>query len=394
MFTTHTSRDTTPRQTVVVLGGGYAGVTAANRLAADRGLDVVLINPRDHFVERIRLHQWTADTGDPRHPYASVLAAGVRLIVDAAEHIDAAHRRVRLASGTVLGYDLLIYAVGSAGATTIPGAAEHALAICEWESAGRIRERIATLPERSAISVVGGGLTGVETAAELAGLGHRITLVAGGEITPGISPRARASTRATLRRLGVIVREHTVVHRIEETGVMVGGPDGDAEITGDLTVLAAGFTGPDLARNSGLSCDDAGRLRTHASLVSVDDTAIVGTGDAAVPDGVHTRMSCQAASQLGLHAAKTARAQLAGRPPTPAHPVFVSQCISLGREAATLQVTHLDDAPARTVVTGRAAVLVKEYVCRGTVWGLKGLARMAGRPNPAAVAEPVEVAGV
>ncbi|MGW0035971.1 NAD(P)/FAD-dependent oxidoreductase [Gordonia sp. NPDC003376] len=388
-----TTRETTPRRTVVVLGGGYAGITAANRLAADRSLDVVLVNPRDHFVERIRLHQWAADTRDPRQPFASVLAAGVRLLVDSAERIDARRHRVRLASGPDLGYDLLIYAVGSAGADTIPGSTEHALAICEWESAGLIRERIATLPEHAAITVVGGGLTGVETAAELAGPGRRITLVAAGEITPGISPRGRATTRATLRRLGVTVCEHTPVRRIDAAGVVVGGPDGDTAITGDLTVLAAGFTAPDLARDSGLTCDDAGRLRTHATLVSVDDPCIVGTGDAVIPDGVHTRMSCQAANQLGLHAAKTARAVLAGRPPTPARPVFVSQCISLGRRAATLQFTHLDDSPARTVVTGRAAALVKEYVCRSTVWGLRSFARMAGRPSPTAVAEPVEVAG-
>ncbi|WP_185090990.1 FAD-dependent oxidoreductase [Gordonia oryzae] len=45
------------RSTVVVVGGGYAGTMAASRLAAESSFDVVMVNARDHFVERIRLHQ-------------------------------------------------------------------------------------------------------------------------------------------------------------------------------------------------------------------------------------------------------------------------------------------------------------------------------------------------
>ncbi|MGS2617864.1 lycopene cyclase family protein [Micromonospora sp. LZ34] len=45
---------------VVVIGGGYAGVMAANRLTQRDDVTVSLINPRPTFVERIRLHQWRA----------------------------------------------------------------------------------------------------------------------------------------------------------------------------------------------------------------------------------------------------------------------------------------------------------------------------------------------
>ena len=87
---------------VVVLGGGYAGVMAANRLETRDDVTVTLVNPRPHFVERIRLHQMVVD-GDPAtQTFTTVLNSGVHVVVDSAEHIDAAagrgagRRRVRL----------------------------------------------------------------------------------------------------------------------------------------------------------------------------------------------------------------------------------------------------------------------------------------------------------
>ena len=52
----------TPR--IVVIGGGYAGVLAANRLRRRPGLDITLVNPRPQFVERIRLHQLVVGNDD------------------------------------------------------------------------------------------------------------------------------------------------------------------------------------------------------------------------------------------------------------------------------------------------------------------------------------------
>ena len=106
---------------VVVIGGGYAGVMAANRLTGRDDVTVTLINPRATFVERIRLHQLAGGSDDAVVDYREVLAASVRLVVDTATRIDAAGRLVTLASGDAVGYDYLIYAVGSA-ATAPPSA--------------------------------------------------------------------------------------------------------------------------------------------------------------------------------------------------------------------------------------------------------------------------------
>jgi NADH dehydrogenase FAD-containing subunit len=79
---------------VVVIGGGYAGVMAANRLTRHDGVTVTLIKPRPAFVHRIRLHQRVGGTGDAFVGYREVLADRVRLVVDTAGRVDAAGRTV------------------------------------------------------------------------------------------------------------------------------------------------------------------------------------------------------------------------------------------------------------------------------------------------------------
>ncbi|WP_197504172.1 FAD-dependent oxidoreductase, partial [Mycobacterium sp. E1214] len=98
------------RPHVVVVGGGYAGTLAANRLRQRPDVDITLVNPRPVFVERIRLHQLVADTGAATADYATLLGEGIRLVVDSVEGIETAGRRVLLASGAELPYDYLIYA--------------------------------------------------------------------------------------------------------------------------------------------------------------------------------------------------------------------------------------------------------------------------------------------
>src|ERR1700739_2833361 len=208
---------------VVVIGGGYAGTLAANRLQSRRDVAVTLVNPRPSFVERIRLHQLVADTGTATVDYADMLHPNVALVVDSATAIDTVNRRVRLASGSGLRYDYLIYAVGSTfAAPAVPGAAEFAYQICELEHAQHLRDRIAKLPPNAPVCVVGGGLTGIETAAELAEQRPQgtVTLVCGPAPGPSLSPQGRLSVARQLRRLGVqviagttasVVREHSVV---------------------------------------------------------------------------------------------------------------------------------------------------------------------------------------
>ena len=372
---------TTPRTHVVVVGGGYAGTLAANHLRRRTDVDVTLVNPRPVFVERIRLHQLVADTGAATADYGTLLGDGIRLIVDSVERIATADRRVLLQSGAELDYDYLIYAVGSSGAVPsgVPGAAEFAYSVADLESAQRLRYALADLPMAAPITVVGGGLTGIETASELAERGRPVTLVCGGILGPSLSKRGRRSVAKRLRNLGVNVLE-SVLEPIRAAQVRwdaVVLSDG-AVLTSAATVWTAGFAVPDLAARSGLRTDAVGRLLTDETLTSIDDECVVAAGDAAAPSGHPLRMSCQAAGPLGAQAANTVLSRIAADTPARVNQAFVGQCISLGRSLGTIQLARTDDTPVNIVVGGRSAASIKEAICKGTLWAIR---REAAQPG-------------
>src|SRR5699024_6029275 len=141
------------------------------------------------------------------------------------------------------------------------------------------------------VTVVGGGLTGIETAAELAETGHRVRLVTGGVLGATLHDRGRSSTARRLAALGVQLLDGPTsrVRAVQPDAVLLA--DG-RRLDSALTVWTAGFSVPALARDSGLSTDALGRLRTDESWVSLDDERIVATGDAAAPSDLPARMSC------------------------------------------------------------------------------------------------------
>ena len=367
-----------PQEThVVVVGGGYAGTLAANRLRQRRDVNVTLVNPRPVFVERIRLHQLVADTGTATVDYATLLGEGVQLVVDSVAQIETARRRVRLTSGTELDYDYLIYAVGSTGATPagVPGAAEFAFSVADLESARRLRYALADIPTGAPITVVGAGLTGIEAASELAELGRPVTLVCGGKLGPSLSRRGRRSVARQLRNLDVNVLEFATASEVRWDSVVLS--DG-ALLPSAATVWTAGFAVPDLAARSGLRTDALGRLLTDETLTSVDDDRVVAAGDAAAPSGHPLRMSCQAAEPLGAQAANTVLSRIAGEPPAALSQAFVGQCISVGRGHGTLQLARTDDTPVDVALGGRTVASIKEAICKGTLWGIR---REATKPG-------------
>ena len=363
---------------VIVIGGGYAGVMAANRLNKRDDVSVTLVNSRPVFVERIRLHQFVGGSDDAVVNFEDVLASNVQLVVDSVSRIDAPRRSVTLDSGDILGYDYLIYAAGSMNAEwRVPGSETHALPIATMEEAERLRQVVDAAPPAAMLTVVGAGPAGIETAAELAELGRSVTLVTGGELGPYLHPKGRRSVAKRLERLGVAIVDGpgARVTEVRRDSVVLG--DG-RKLHSDVTIWTAGFRSPDLAHRSGLRTDAAGRLLTDESLTSVDDDRIVAAGDAASPSGLPFRMSCQAAGPLGAHAADTVLNRIAGKPVSPIALGFVGQCISLGRGAGIFQFSHRNDLAMPVFVSGRAGAKLKAVVCWGTVKQMTTEARKPG----------------
>lgn len=363
---------------VVVIGGGYSGVMAASRLTRRDDVKVTLINPRATFVERIRLHQVAGGSHYAVVEYRKVLAEGVGLVVDTVTRIDAAGRRLTLGTGGTVDYDYLVYAVGSGSADPgVPGAAEFAYPVAGLEEAERLRSAVEAAPAPAAVTVVGGGPSGIETAAELAETGRTVTLVCGGVLGPYLHPRGRASVAKRLAALGVTVIDGPGAKVTAVTRDAVRLADG-RELPSRVTVWTAGFGVPDLAARSGLTTDALGRMITDETLTSVDDERIVAAGDSAAPSDLPFRMGCQSAVQLGPQAAETVLSRIAGERPAPVDVGFAGQCISLGRRFGVFQVSHKDDTAKKLYLGGRPGAKLKEFICRSTVWQLGYEARKPG----------------
>ncbi|UWX98516.1 FAD-dependent oxidoreductase [Arthrobacter zhaoxinii] len=358
--------------TAVILGGGYAGVMAANRLAASGrpGLDVVLATPEERFVERIRLHEYTAGTrADATVDFTSILHPAVRRIAGRAVRILPGERTVQLAGGETLTYDYLVYAVGSAAAAAPDGAVR----IEQLEGATAARGRLAALPAGARVAVVGGGLTAVEMAAETArSCDVRVSLHSAGPVAPRLRAQTRLSVEKSLRRAGVELHSGTPVPADGDVRTVLGA---------DVVLWCAGFGVPGLARVSGLPVNDDGRLRVDPTLRVRGQDRVYGAGDAAVIDEPfydYLRMCCAAALPMGADAAGNILRALDGETGVRHDSGFRGLCISLGRSDGAVQFLSADDSPTRFHLHGRTAAVQKEIICRMTLRWIRGEAKRSG----------------
>ncbi|WP_061291086.1 NAD(P)/FAD-dependent oxidoreductase [Herbidospora cretacea] len=344
---------------IVVIGAGYAGTYAANILARRTKAEITVVNPRGHFVERVRLHQRLSGTSPARAPLTSMLRAGITTRVGTVDKIG--DGLVTLGDGASLAFDHAVLAVGST-AEPMPGA----IAVGTWEGAEQARAALAALEPKAVVTVVGGGPTGIETAAEVAAARPdlRVRLV-GSAVAGGMAEGARRRVRAGLDRLKVEVVEDGVTAVADGRVALRSG----TALASDLTLWGIVSGVPDLAARSGLTVDGEGRLVVDEFLRSVDDPRIFAAGDCASVPGA--RMSCQASEPQGATAAMNVARSIQGRELTPHVVRFVAVCVSLGRADAVAQFTHFDDSPRRAYLAGRAGAVLKEQVTRGTVFGAK-----------------------
>ncbi|HEY7596421.1 MAG TPA: FAD-dependent oxidoreductase [Actinophytocola sp.] len=352
---------------IVVLGAGYSGQLAANLAARRLDAEVTVVNERDRFVERVRLHQLAAGQELREHKLADLLRkSGARLVVDRVRSIDTSAHAVILESGEPIHYDTLIYALGSGpDLESVPGVAAHAHPVTGAEQASRLRAR---LSDGGTVTVVGGGLTGIEASTELAESYPelKVRLLTGDAFGSRLSTRGRAYLRSTFKRLGIEVRDSVQVTEVRADGVVLAGGE---HMPSDVVVWTTGFTVPALAREAGLAVDEHGRMLVDETMRSVSHPDVYGVGDAA---SVHVgdqelRMACATGLPIAQAAVRAIAARAAGREPRPMRFRFVNQCISLGRRDGLIQFVHADDSPREAVLTGRPAALYKELVVRSAL---------------------------
>ncbi|MEU4420948.1 FAD-dependent oxidoreductase [Actinoplanes sp. NPDC024001] len=353
---------------VVILGAGYAGMAAAIQLAARtrrrRDVRVTVVDAQERFTERMRLHLTATNQPLTELSIPDMLAGtGARFVRGWVTAVDATARTVRIDDDRELPYDTLIYGLGSAAdISAVPGAEDHAYALSSAPDAELLAERLAGLGGGTVV-VCGSGLTGIESAAEIAERYPALRVVLLGRDEPGASMNAKAGAyvRSALGRLGVQVRSGAEVVKVRPGAVELAGGE---SVPADAVLWTSGTRVSPLAAAAGLEVDERGRIVTDAALRSVSHPEVYAIGDAAAIRQNYGVMhgTCQGGMPTGVHAALSIGRVLRGRQPRPFRFGYYHTPVSLGRNDAVVQFTRPDDSPRGIYLAGRAAVRYKETV--------------------------------
>ena len=330
---------------VVILGGGFAGLSAARTLRR-APVRVTLVDRRNHHLFQPLLYQVATaalNPGDIAYPIRSVLRgqANARTILARVDGIDLKQRTLHLADGA-MSFDYLLVATGAShsyfgqdsweawapGLKTIEDALEIRRRVLSAFEAAERQTDPAQLPATLTFVVVGAGPTGVELAGALSEIGRltvakdfrsfdprlvRVVLVEGTDrVLPPYSPRLSAQAKQQLERLGVEVRLGAKVTKIDQTGVWLG----EEHLAARTVLWAAGVAASPLGKALAVPLDRAGRVVVAPDLSVPGHPHVFVAGDlmSVMQDGKPVPGVAPAAIQSGraaarnIHALATARA--------------------------------------------------------------------------------------
>ena len=361
---------------VVIVGGGFAGLNAAKRLAKkSRGrLDIVLVDRRNHHLFQPLLYQ-VATAGlspaDISAPIRRFTRANRSLEVHLAEvtGFDLDKREV-FTSRRTLSYDYLVLACG---ATHSYFGNDHwepfAPGLKTIEQAVEIRRRILRAFEEAEVEtdakrrralmtfvVVGGGPTGVELAGALGEISRftlsrdfrnvdpsrtRILLIESGDrLLKAFDPELSDAAARTLESLGVTVWTSTRVSDLDENGIWMG----DEYLEASTVVWAAGIRASSLNQGLGVELDRIGRAPVGLDLSLEGRPEVFVVGDQArfqMRNGDFVPPLAPAAIQQGRHAANNILADLDGNSRIAFEYLDKGMMATIGRAAAIAQFRGL-----------------------------------------------------
>src|SRR5512133_1009957 len=358
----------TPR--VVIVGGGMGGIQAAKTLAK-APVEVTLVDARNYYLFQPLIYEVAnalLNVEDVAHSIRGLLRGrrNVHFRLGVASDVDWRRKELVLASGDRIGFDYVVFAAGlETDFHGVPGAAEYGLPLKSLDDALRIRTRTLRRLELAAanpqlvsagaldVVIVGGGTTGVETAAACAEIYLHalceefpeldlsqtsiVLLEAGEALLSGFHPNLRAAAQRMLERCGVEVRLCSPVAVVGPASVELR--DG-TEIAAGSIVWATGVRAPALADSLGVPQASDGRVLVEPNLGLADHPEAFVVGDmAALPwskGGLHPALA-QFAIQGGRHAAREIKRQLAGEQSRPFHYRNKGMTASVGRNAAVVQ---------------------------------------------------------
>lgn len=355
---------------VLILGGGFAGLNAARKLARVRGVEVTVIDRENHHLFQPLLYQVAMAALSPADiaaPIRSLLNSPNTRIIKASVHgVDVGAKHVATDAGE-FAYDYLLVACGAQhayfgheewepfapGLKTLSQATEIRRRVLEaFEAAEREIDAQARRRHLTFV-VVGGGPTGVELAGAIGEMSRytlardfrsidprqtRVILVeAGPRILPAFDGKLAARAMRDLESLGVQVWTSARVTQVSAQGVVIG----NEQIAASTVLWGAGVRASDVGRSLGAEVDQVGRVNVEPDLSIAGHPEVFVAGDLARragPDGQPLPGVALVAMQEGIYVAKTIKNDLAGKPREPFRYFDMGQLATIGRSRAVCEI--------------------------------------------------------
>ncbi len=359
---------------VVIVGGGFGGLYAARRLAA-QGASVTVVDKQNYHLFQPLLYQVATaglSPGDIASPIRYLLGAypSVQVTLAEVERVELEAKRLHLKGGGTLSYDTLILAAGvrhsyfgkpeweafAPGLKTLDDALDLRRRVLMAFEAAELETDEAKRAAWLTFVVVGAGPTGVELAGAVCELARftvakefrrfdpkkaRVLLVEGGNrVLAAFDPSLSEHAKASLEALGVEVRLGQRVTDLSADGATVNG----SFVPAKTILWAAGVEAPSLARTVGVPVDSAGRIRVdeHCQVPGRTDVFVIGDlASCAGPDGQPLPGLCPVAMQQGRYVADLIVARAKGRALPPFRYVDKGIMATVGRAAGIAQTKRL-----------------------------------------------------
>ncbi len=390
------------KKRLLILGGGFAGLDIARSIGRSKAAraywETLLIDKENFFQFNPLLPAVAVGAVETRHivyPLRDMARhRQIRFVKNKAIRIDLDQREVHLHNDLVMPFDTLVIAVGSVtNYYAVPGALENARAFKTIVDAMTLRARVVELFEMAeqaetpdqrrrllSFAIVGGGVTGVEVAAELMDMARdtllpkypslkpsdlSVTIAEGGDrVVPSARPEHSAYVHRFLERRGVRIQTGLPATRVEPKRIhLTDGSTLDA-----FTIIwTAGVCPPALVRDLPLSHTKDGRVIVDGTLRALDpggsavEDVYVAGDCAASPraDGAYQPALSQTAVAMGSHVGDTLVRRAKGEPPEPFRFDAVGYIISLGKHSSVLELFGIPISGKLAWILWAGAYLIK-----------------------------------
>ena len=376
---------------VVVLGSGYAGAGTVRSLesALDGEAEITLVSDVDYHLVLHETHRCISKptvSANVRIPIDEIKADSTTFVQATVDGIDTDERFVSLADGEDIPYDYLLVGLGTRTAFFgIEGLREHAHTMKGLDDALGIHDHIvneiaeATQTDPVQVVIGGAGLSGIQTAGEIAELRDErsapidIYLVEGlDEIYPGNASSVQTALRTRLEERGVNILTGEFIGEVDEERIYVGE---DTVLDYDVLVWTGGITGQDAVRQATVDKDER-NYRLHAGQTfQTSEDRVFAIGDAAMIEQEHADPApptAQAAWQAAAVAGKNIAREIRGQPLERWKYTDKGTVISVGEDAVAHDISVV---PFVDTFGGLPAQILKKGIAASWIKDVGGLRR-------------------